>query len=272
MLPLYFHVLKGVDTHKKKVKMFCVAFSGVPGVGKTTLLKRLQETRMLNPLLEDICNVGYVFEASDLWRTKGWLQTYYADPDNNAFRFQLQAFVSHVNQVRAEAKKTYARSDLPTVLFMERSMYDQLLFWQMQIHMGYKSALDKDNQELYMEIWTKWFNLIPPVELVFFCDTHNVQQSMKRIYNREGGTTDDAGTVQCAGGIKLDYQTKLHDLHLKTYTSPVARITDSFQVYCEHLSTDVAYNTDDEALASIAISIATSVEMTLKKKTEDEKQ
>lgn len=239
--------------------MFCVSLSGVPGAGKTTLLRRLKETRALEKLVT--CEIRYVFEPSDLWREQGWLKKYYDNPNDNALWFQLIAFDTHVDQVRKQHTEKEDTNNV--ILFMERSMYDQLLFWTMQIRMGYRVALDPNNQDAYMRIWRKWKLLVPPIKLIFFCDTSTVQKTMSRIYDREGG--EKSGTeITKAGGIGVCYQTELREMHTKWYTKGTATI-DGDDVQCYHLNTDGPFNVNDEELTKLATQIAQQIKLLLLK-------
>lgn len=243
-----------------------VCFSGIPGAGKTTALKELQQSNILPQLLAERgyshIIFKYVLERSDEWKAKGYLAEFYKNTSKRALSFQLHVFHSHVESVQ-QALNDVATSnkDTITICIVERSIWDQLLFWTHQ-----DRSKDVMDNECYMNDWNMKSQLIPPISLIFFCKTKNIQTTMKRVKKREEQKSDDrtlitssvASThsddseeeeiVTDAAGLKLDYQTKLYEKHCEWFTSPLSK----HGIPCVHLDTDMPYHNDRDALIELA--------------------
>jgi len=107
-------------------RIFTASFSGIIGVGKSTLMKRLRKTGALKSALPPNVHVSFVREPVNLWREKGWLSQFYADPSHNACAFQFQVFCTYVETVEQIIKETQLPEGCDThLLIVERSMFDQ---------------------------------------------------------------------------------------------------------------------------------------------------
>lgn len=65
--------------------MINITIEGNIGVGKTTLLKKLQKD--YNVILEDV----------DSWKKEGWIDKYYNNTSKYAMGFQMRVLLSHLN-------------------------------------------------------------------------------------------------------------------------------------------------------------------------------
>ncbi len=257
-------------THRAPYKNVVLAsISGIPGVGKSTAIRELQQSMMLPlRLYEMFVSTGrdivvrYVLERSDEWKRKGYLDAFYANTHDRALSFQLQVFHSHVQSVQ-EALSDHGQDGKIIVCLVERSVWDQLLFWTQQERS--KDFMDNDT---YMLDWNMKSQLIPPVAKIFFFQTKEINTTMKRVKRREelgpmterqemtssvaSNDDDDGEIVQEAGGLKLDYQERLAKLHQEWFTAPVSK----HGVPCVHVNADTPYNKDYSALEQLATMVA----------------
>ena len=252
---------------------FGFAFAGIPGVGKSTLLKKMYKSGKLEAALKQRLDydfvICYVKEPSKLWREKGWLANFYENPDKRALSFQCLVFDTHVDAVLDKLSKT--PPETLVILITERCMWCQLLFWKVQCDLNRASAEPMDD-EAYCRMWRKWRLLIPDVDKIFFCQTSNIQHTMRRIATRahneelgifqsssEGTSTGEEEDIQKAGGLTLEYQTSLMQKHQEWYTQPRAFIPQegpSAGVPCVHVFLD-AHHADEDAFDTLVGEIAT---------------
>lgn len=246
------------------------ACSGIPGVGKSTAMKRLNKSGFLHDELrncfpEEDVRVIFVKEATKLWRERGWLQTYYEDPSMNAAAFQWIAFQSHVSAVE-EALQGVDPSQL-TVVITERSMYDQMIFWKEQVGNATASPIYCDAYEM---TWSRWRRFIPEPDVIFYFRTSDIQHTMHRVRDRAraeelgssyspSASVDGTATLEQAGGIKLEYQARLLARHDAWYTSPNAHPTQVNSIPCTIIDADTPYHTSEDALRSLAAIMAQSI-------------
>ena len=168
--------------------VYCVTLSGIPGCGKSSLLKGFRKTGFLQEELDKIPQsplVLIVLEPSKLWRTMGWLQEFYSNPSQNAAAFQFLVFDSHVDAVEAaiEEGKTRVGTYSSILLITERGMLDQLLFWRQQVDANHASATPLYDAA-YTRIWSKWNRFVPTPSLMIFMYTSDLQSTMKRVKAR----------------------------------------------------------------------------------------
>lgn len=193
------------------------SLSGVIGVGKSTLIRKLRDENLLSfTHPTKTVKVCYVLEKSAKWKTKGWLQRFYESPDSKSLSFQLLVFDSHVKSVEKELKRVGADDpNTIVVCIVERSMWDQLLFWKLQIDLNRSTAQDMDD-EAYMAIWKRWYRFVPPVRMIFYC-VAPIEVTMERIAKR--------GEACEQQGVSLEYQTALTKKHEQWYKAPQAHFT-----------------------------------------------
>lgn len=272
-----------------------VALSGIPGTGKSTALRELERTRALKRALEEhgssFDEVRFVPEQVVLWRKNGWLKTFYDNPGECALAFQLLVFSSYVDAVQEaldDAKKDamdayVSRRSIfigapppspPTILLVvDRCMYCQLLFWRVQCDRGRNAPLD---DAAYMSMWRKWERMIPPVSLIFFCSTPDIQQTMARVQRRAhleelgvtlkssmGPTHDHPVTIiEEAGGLTLSYQEELLRKHKEWFTAPRAWVPEEGPpegIPCVHIDTMLPYHQEEDALRVLADVMARAI-------------
>lgn len=266
--------------YHENVRIFSI--SGVIGIGKSTLMKQLQSDESQSNLQIQIQNqlktegviVTYIFEPSDLWREKGWLASFYANPQKHALSFQMLVFDSHVDAVNVRLKtlrQFYPPKKYLIVCIVERCMYDQLLFWRLQCDLkcaknipsqekdGEKEEKEDMEDEAYTRIWMKWCLLLPTVSKIFYCDSEKLTDSLERINERARPEEIDEK------GVTVEYQQALLDKHRKWYTSPMAKIPrkssvthQTFDVIpCVHIS--LSKFPSDETLQQITTQIAQEI-------------
>ena len=98
-------------------RILVFSFCAIPGVGKSTLLKHLQKTGVLEKDLPKNTKVIYVQEPVDQWRERGWLQQFYQDPSQNAAAFQFLVFDSHVDSLAAAIAAAKEDSSRASAIF-----------------------------------------------------------------------------------------------------------------------------------------------------------
>jgi deoxyadenosine/deoxycytidine kinase len=239
-----------------------VSISGIIGAGKSMLIKTLSERPEL--ILEhieskDSINLCFVKEPSPKWRKHGWTQRFYANPKEKALAFQLLVFTTHVKAVEKAIRKKReevgspkgSQKDSPIICIVERSMWDQLLFWKIQ-------GVDSMEDDAYMQVWSRWNEFLPPVSKIFFCKTSDLSKTMERVALRASMIEEEKE------GVSLEYQTLLYEKHCEWYTDGKTNIVWTHGKYtsvekgvnCVHLSTDMPYHEDEAALKELAYELA----------------
>lgn len=266
--------------------IFVVGCCGIPGVGKSSALKRFEKTGILQNFLDNHYNkktgarkgpkIIYIRESSKEWREKGWLSAYYADQDNEAACFQFNVFDSHVRAV--EAAIASAPPDRDLVLIQERTMYDQQLFWQQQVALGFKTA-NAHYDQAYQSIWNRWRRFVPEPNVLLLFETSDIQMTMRRVqararaeelggsFSESDGFLFDEELITQAGGLTTEYQLRLLQLHRLWFSEPTAHPPGSAKegIPCVHINADAPYHQDDDHLRLLAHEIAgIVVEMFLK--------
>jgi deoxyadenosine/deoxycytidine kinase len=234
-----------------KRKVFLAGCAGIPGVGKTTLLKKLRNSGALQRHLGDSLHVIIVLEPTKLWKAKGWLAAFYANPSKNAAAFQWIVFMTHVAEVEKAIKNAPIDKDL--LILVERTMFDQLLFWKQQVDDKCDTA-DDLYDAAYMMTWKRWNEFIPRVSVIFYFYTSDIQITMRRVlernraeemgvsYSGENLLTESASVqIDKVGGLTLEYQQRLLDKHQQWYTVGVCTPpTQDVQrsIPCVHINLD----------------------------------
>lgn len=271
-----------------------VSLSGIPGVGKSRARKRLAKTKFLQYAL-DMPHVEVVFVAEPvkLWKERGYLRDFYADPSLHALPFQLIVFDTHVEAVENAIAEARLKKDKTHILIVvERCMFDQLLFWEQQVDLKQLTAGPMFD-EAYQRIWTRWNRFVPPVSIIFFFHTSDIQQTMQRMKSRaraeELGSSSSSSSssssaspslnssmmdfqtgtptvIEEVNGLTLDYQTRLQAKHLEWFTEPVARPPLALEgIKCVHVNVDAPYHVDDGSLKELADTIASHLRCVLTK-------
>lgn len=234
--------------------------SGIIGVGKSTTLCRLRNTGALKTALQAQCDravrLVWLLEPSDLWNSLGWLQEFYKDPDANAFWFQFGVFDTHVDAVSdAIASCDTTTTNDVVVIVVERTMYCQRLFWEVQYDL--KRAKEQEHQ-VYVRMWNKWRRFIPEPAMIFYLKTSTLEVAMERVEARAREEEQD--------GVTKAYQQHLLTKHNAWYTQPVAYPPgcSTQGIPCTHLLSDAPFHTDDNALAQLSYDMAAALKPLIK--------
>lgn len=261
-------------------RVWAVGFCGIIGVGKSSAIKRFAKTGVLQTILDSALQaketttplVCFVPEATKEWREKGWLRTYYGDQNGEAFWFQIQVFLSHVETVKRAIAA--APSDRDLILIQERTIYDQRLFWEQQRTLGYQTATPR-HHETYLGIWEHWRHFIPEPSVLLMFETTQLQHTMLRVRARAraeelGASFSEpeiaeesagAATIKEAGGVTLGYQEHLLQLHHEWYQAPRAHppSAPAEGVPCIPINADNPFHTDDTHLAALAYQVVEAI-------------
>jgi deoxyadenosine/deoxycytidine kinase len=279
-------LVRRLERLKHERRIWAVGLCGIIGVGKSSAIKRFSKTGLLQTILDSALTVAsggwpaaekrplicFVPEPTKEWREKGWLRTYYADQNEEAFWFQIQVFLSHVEAVKRVIYQAPPDRDL--ILIQERTIYDQRLFWEQQRTLGYKTATPR-HHETYLGIWEHWRHFIPEPSVLLLFETTELQQTMHRVRARaraeELGVSYEADvitaaaaageSIQEAGGVTLNYQEHLLQLHHEWYQVPFAHPPSAPEegVPCIAINADSPFHTDDHHLAVLGYQIVEAI-------------
>ena len=284
-----------------------VGVSGNIGVGKTTLIKRLKKYGVLQRSLDGILQanghknaqvvVEFMLEPVDLWIERGYLGAFMEDPDTNGLAFQLIVFNTHVEAVQRILAKYYDQPDTTLILVVERTMFDQMLFWKTQGDMQRKCFTQLADTS-YDMIWKLRDAFIPRVSLILLLSPKSLDSAMARIKRRARGEETPVevrkdnlpktikmswdpteGDLDSTGaespsppplasseekessGVTMEYLQALDTKHRAWFTEPLAFPPDCREegIPCTHLSTDVPYHESEEALKQFATTMAATI-------------
>ncbi len=243
---------------------------------------------MLQILMQHECCIDFSQEPVDLWRELGWLEKFYSDPDKYAFAFQLAVFDSQLDAVEVAMANYRASGDTrPLVLLVERTFWDQRLFWQLQVDLGRASA-DVMHDQVYCGLWSKWRRFMPEPSLVVLFQTSSIQVTMQRLQARgrseekttplalsESSSESEQGrnlllssmggdaAIDSVGGLTATYQQLLADKHREWFAEPLARPpcepASAPGVPCKHINVDAPYHVSDGSLAELALELAEAI-------------
>jgi hypothetical protein len=257
-----------MNHHQRKV--FVVGCCGIPGVGKSSAIKRFEKSGIIQQLLDTHYSsssssspiVRFVREPSKEWRQKGWLAAYYEDQNQEAGCFQFNVFDSHVRAV--ENAIALAPADRDLIIIQERTMYDQQLFWQQQIALGFKTASPRYDAA-YQALWSRWRRFVPEPNVLLLFETSDIQMTMRRVKARaraeelgasfsESELSASIEHIDKVGGLTTEYQGRLLQLHQEWFSSPTARPYGAPQegIPCVHVNVDAPFHIDDEHLKALA--------------------
>lgn len=245
-----------------------VQWSGIIGCGKSSALRRLRDTGMLQECLGSEYRVRFLEEPVELWRQKGWLGKFYADTNHYALAFQLIVFETHVAEVEALLAEEAATNDTrPLIIIAERSMLDERLFWQLQVDMGRYTA-DEMHDDAYTGIWKLWKRFVPVPSLIMLFYTSDIQLTMQRLQAR-GRAEEvcpskalDAGPIVEVSGLTTEYQELLFKKHCEWFATPTARppLDDcGTGIPCTHINVDAPYHVSDGSLKELANTLADAI-------------
>jgi hypothetical protein len=252
-------------------RIFVVGCCGIPGVGKSSAIKRFEKSGIIQKLVDDTEPKGsvgsvvlFVREPSKEWREKGWLSAYYGDQDQEAACFQINVFDSHIRAVEAAIASAPVDRDL--IIIQERTMYDQQLFWQQQIALGFKTASPRYDQA-YQAMWSRWRHFVPEPNVLLLFQTSDIQMTMRRVKARAraeelGASFSEEDTARIpeeseisnVGGLTTAYQERLLELHRQWFSTPAAHPPGAPKegVPCVHINVDAPFHVDDDHLKVLA--------------------
>ena len=198
-----------------------IALEGIPGTGKTEVIRRLRRV-----LSDADTNVVYIEEDVPTWRNFGptgvnLLHASYTHPKENAAMFQIATLGTMVNGLT----RSY-RND-PGVIILERSIVSNAeVFAAESIANGSMSPVQQGLYELMHDMARGCMQMAFPRDNVTF--THVLLQTppevcIERVQARRNCTTD--GENQ----ITLSYMQKLYEAHDrvfddKTYMGKVVQV------------------------------------------------
>lgn len=236
-----------------------VSISGIIGAGKSVLIEELSKNpQYISDHLGPNVHVCLVKEPSRKWRKHGWTQEFYNNVQKRALPFQLLVFTTHVDAVRKAIRKKKEELGNPLgssspkiVCIVERSMWDQLLFWKVQ-------GADWMEDDAYMNTWCKWMEFLPPISKIFFCKTSDMAKTMERVALRASMIEEEKE------GVSLEYQMLLYEKHCEWYPEGKSNITWTHGkhcyaergVDCVHMNTDLPYHEDEAVLKELAYELA----------------
>jgi hypothetical protein len=259
----------------KERRIFVVGCCGIPGVGKSSAIKRFEKSGIIQKLVDDTEPKGsvgsvvlFVREPSKEWREKGWLSAYYGDQDQEAACFQINVFDSHIRAVEAAIASAPVDRDL--IIIQERTMYDQQLFWQQQIALGFKTASPRYDQA-YQAMWSRWRHFVPEPNVLLLFQTSDIQMTMRRVkararaeelgasfseedLNTPKGCSNGSDLITNVGGLTTAYQERLLELHRQWFSTPAAHPPGAPKegVPCVHINVDAPFHVDDDHLKVLA--------------------
>ena len=180
--------------------MYVLYLEGNIGSGKSTFIKFLQDYISKNNLNADV-----LLEPVEDWQnTKdkegiSILHHYYQDQKKMAFPFQMNAFISRVDEIVSKLKETNKK-----ILFVERSVLtDKNVFLQLNCDLGNISDIE-------YTIYNKWFDKlcshfdIKHNGIVYIKTDYKICHERIKQRDRSGEET-----------IQIDYLKKLEDYHDK---------------------------------------------------------
>lgn len=251
-----------------------VVISGAIGVGKTTLMKLIKD-RLTGEA------VSFLHEPVEEWERDGILGKFYSDRRRFALSFQLHIYTSRIKQFEefialntaacagssvqsrgdkeslacsaattacgggGSGDKELLEDNVPArghVVFIERYIYDQLLFWQRQGDM-----VDPLENDAYMNIWHLWRRFVPEPSAYILLTTDDPELACQRVEER--GRRDELKVSRDESFVA--YQRELRRDHLRFFAEGRAHpphCTVAEGIPCMHINTsDLPYHNSEES-------------------------
>lgn len=266
-------------------KPIIVAVTGIIGAGKSTIIRRLQETGSLATMLKPFYGnwspkIAYVREQSKKWEATGDLKLFYSDPEKHAFWFQLMVFDSYVDSIND------VMSDQPDIIIVERSLYCQRIFWELQVNLGRSKghedrAYRGNERDCSKGLWTKWKTLIQRPSVIVYAKPSTINIAMDRIEKRgrdsekqaalEVGKEKEETTEEekKSSGVTKEYEKALQETHDKLYTKFKCFPYGDGPIDCVHVETDQPFHVDNEVLnAEVVVPIFRAISAVKRRQTE----
>ena len=230
-----------------------IAVTGIIGAGKSTIIERLRTSDVLGNLLKRYYGgwapkIICVREKSKEWEESGDLERFYSDPERHAFWFQTKVFDSYVDSIDEVLEEK------PDIIIIERSMYCQRIFWEIQVELGRceeheDRAYRGDDLSGDQGIWCKWKKLIPKPDLILYAKTETLKATMDRVNSRgRDAETTTSQPKDKETGVTESYQQLLLEAHDKIYTEYRCKPFGEESIDCVHVSTDSAIHEDNNIL------------------------
>ena len=242
---------------------FIIAVTGIIGAGKSTIIERLRTSPLLAEMLKP-CYGGWapkivcVREKSKEWEENGDLARFYNEPKKYAYWFQtlvLNAFVESIDDALAKN---------PDIIIVERTMYCQRIFWELQVTQGHcqeheDRAYRGGDLSGTAGIWSKWRRLAPKPDVILYAKTEELRTTLRRVkdWGRDAEKVDVHSNNESEGkeetGVTVEYQQLLATAHDKAYTQYRCTPFESTSIDCIHICTDSAFHTNDNVLKTTII-------------------
>lgn len=193
-----------------KNKRFVISISGPIGAGKSTLLTKVKhflnggEWVTINEPLDDVVDL---------------LGKAYRDPVKYNLHLQIKFFSK-----RLDATKRISEENKDKTLFVsERTIYDDILFWNVQKR---RDALDEFDDDIYRDLWKHWatllktYNMLPNLFVYLRPDN---DECLRRVAERnrgiEQGAVDETISVKDSTGNfhQMTYNDLVIDEHDRRY-------------------------------------------------------
>lgn len=171
---------------------YTIVLEGVIGVGKSTLLSRLENHyRLLGK------KVVVVQEPVEIWKQSGLLSAFYADKKRWTYTFQSAAFADHILACQS-ALVTMPDAE---IVLIERSPVSNRIFAEMLRDSGDMSELEWGVYERWADVWSKLMPVKPNMYL-YMRATPEVCLERIKARARPGEEL-----------ISLEYLKQLHEKH-----------------------------------------------------------
>ena len=224
--------------------MKVVVISGAIGVGKTTLMKLIKDR-----LVAAEGGHSFLHEPVEEWERDGILGKFYSDRRRFALSFQLHIYTSRIKQFEEFAAAAAGGcgenshdASAGGIVFIERYIYDQLLFWQRQGDM-----VDPLENDAYMNIWHLWRRFVPEPSAYILLTTDDPELACQRVEER--GRRDELKVSRDESFVA--YQRELRRDHLRFFAEGRAHpphCTVAEGIPCMHINTsDLPYHNSEES-------------------------
>lgn len=236
-----------------------VCVVGIIGAAKSTIIEKLQESGILRKTLKSYYNgvspnIVFVQENSEEWKKSGDLERFYSDKKKYAYWFQTKVLDSFIDNALDSLEEN------PDIIFMERTVYCQRIFWEVQVETGCcehheDRAYRGDDLSGDKGIWSKWKNQIPKPDIIAYAKTTKLKTTMSRVKsrNRLEETVSRHTNTTTKSSVDLDYQTRLFNGHEKAYTKGTCTPFGDESIVCVHINTDSDFREDDAVLTTNVI-------------------
>lgn len=187
---------------------YIIFIEGNIGAGKTTFLKKIEESRYFNNKYQDK-KIAYVYEPVNEWQEykdnngKDILTYFYEDQEKYGFSFQWYVFMTRIKAINK------ALEDGADILFVERSIFTDKYVFMKTLHK--KGKISDIEYKIYNDLFEWFYNKFLTTKYSFVY----LRLSTEECYNRILKRARDAESI-----IEYDYLdliNKNHDEWLCNY-------------------------------------------------------